>query len=176
MMFTIITIIFLPLSFMSSLFGMNARELSGPDGGVMSLHKQFKIMCKPPFLISSSLQLTPPVPISVGVIVVSLALAFSTWIRNLIIFLITILFAAFTEFTGLRWIWNFLIRKHNAKGLHKDTDEIAAKIYGRRGRKENWRAVKVAKQKEKERREREGIPMERMRSDRDMKSGFCGIV
>jgi len=46
MMFTIITIIFLPLSFMSSLFGMNARELSGADGGIMSLRYQFKFMCK----------------------------------------------------------------------------------------------------------------------------------
>ena len=46
MMFTIITIIFLPLSFMSSVFGMNARELSGASGGIMSLRYQFKFMCK----------------------------------------------------------------------------------------------------------------------------------
>jgi Mg2+ and Co2+ transporter CorA len=47
MMFTIITIIFLPLSFMSSVFGMNALELSGASGGIMSLRYQFKFMCKP---------------------------------------------------------------------------------------------------------------------------------
>jgi Mg2+ and Co2+ transporter CorA len=45
MVFTVITIIFLPLSFMSSVFGMNAKELSGSDGGVMSLKAQFRLMC-----------------------------------------------------------------------------------------------------------------------------------
>ncbi|KAM3067868.1 hypothetical protein ACMFMG_011353 [Clarireedia jacksonii] len=44
MVFTTITIIFLPLSFMSSLFGMNAKELAGPDGGIMSIGEQFKYM------------------------------------------------------------------------------------------------------------------------------------
>jgi Mg2+ and Co2+ transporter CorA len=43
--FTVITIIFLPLSFMSSVFGMNAKELSGSAGGVMSLKAQFQLMC-----------------------------------------------------------------------------------------------------------------------------------
>lgn len=46
MLFTIVTIIFLPLSFMSSIFGMNSKELSGPDGGTMSLIHQFTLMCK----------------------------------------------------------------------------------------------------------------------------------
>lgn len=45
MMFTVVTIIFLPLSFMSSIFGMNAKELSGPDGAIMPIQHQFKIMC-----------------------------------------------------------------------------------------------------------------------------------
>jgi hypothetical protein len=45
MVFTVITIIFLPLSFMSSVFGMNAQELSGSAGGVMSLKAQFRLMC-----------------------------------------------------------------------------------------------------------------------------------
>jgi len=46
MLFTIITIIFLPLSFMSSIFGMNASDLSGQNGGIMSLNKEFTFMCK----------------------------------------------------------------------------------------------------------------------------------
>ncbi|PQE10394.1 ankyrin repeat protein [Rutstroemia sp. NJR-2017a WRK4] len=44
MVFTVITIIFLPLSFMSSLFGMNAQELSGSSGGIMKLRAQFRLM------------------------------------------------------------------------------------------------------------------------------------
>jgi hypothetical protein len=49
MLFTIITIIFLPLSFMSSVFGMNASEFSSPNGGnSMSLVHQFKLLCSPP--------------------------------------------------------------------------------------------------------------------------------
>jgi Mg2+ and Co2+ transporter CorA len=47
MLFTVVTIIFLPLSFMSSVFGMNASELSGSDGGKMSLRHQFSFMCTP---------------------------------------------------------------------------------------------------------------------------------
>jgi Mg2+ and Co2+ transporter CorA len=46
MMFTVITIIFLPLSFMPSIFGMNARALLGPQGGILSLRYQFKFMCE----------------------------------------------------------------------------------------------------------------------------------
>jgi Mg2+ and Co2+ transporter CorA len=47
MLFTIITIIFLPLSFMTSVFGMNASDFSTPTGGnSMSLGKQFKLLCE----------------------------------------------------------------------------------------------------------------------------------
>lgn len=45
MIFTIITIIFLPLSFMSSIFGMNAVEFTGPSNSVMGIGEQFKVMC-----------------------------------------------------------------------------------------------------------------------------------
>lgn len=48
MLFTIVTIIFLPLSFMTSVFGMNSAEFEGPNGAnSMSLKHQFKIICKP---------------------------------------------------------------------------------------------------------------------------------
>ncbi|KAK7745663.1 hypothetical protein SLS62_009704 [Diatrype stigma] len=42
--FTIVTIIFLPLGFFSSIFGMNASELS--EGSPMGLRSIFAIMCK----------------------------------------------------------------------------------------------------------------------------------
>ncbi len=43
MVFTIITIIFLPLSFMSSIFGMNNVEFG--DGTTITLQDEFRIMC-----------------------------------------------------------------------------------------------------------------------------------
>ncbi|TGO77906.1 hypothetical protein BELL_0086g00120 [Botrytis elliptica] len=45
MIFTIITIIFLPLSFMSSIFGMNAVEFTGSSNSVMGIGEQFEFMC-----------------------------------------------------------------------------------------------------------------------------------
>lgn len=58
MVFTVVTIIFLPLSFMSSVFGMNAKEFSSPDGGnSMSLKDQFKLLCRLKFC-----QLSPTIP------------------------------------------------------------------------------------------------------------------
>lgn len=45
MIFTVITIIFLPLSFMSSIFGMNAVEFTGPSNSVMGIREQFEFMC-----------------------------------------------------------------------------------------------------------------------------------
>ncbi|CCD54229.1 hypothetical protein BofuT4_P129290.1 [Botrytis cinerea T4] len=44
MIFTFITIIFLPLSFMSSIFGMNAVEITGPSNSVMGIKEQFEYM------------------------------------------------------------------------------------------------------------------------------------
>ncbi|TGO28752.1 hypothetical protein BPAE_0023g00170 [Botrytis paeoniae] len=44
MVFTVITIIFLPLSFMSSIFGMNAVEFTGSSNSVMGIREQFEFM------------------------------------------------------------------------------------------------------------------------------------
>ena len=89
------------------------------------------------------------VSISFAVIVVSLALAFSSWIRNLISFLASVSWAAFTEYTYLRHLWNFCIQKHNAKGLYLSKRKLTAKIYNRRQRMENLKALEKA-----------GIPLE----------------
>ncbi|TGO40726.1 hypothetical protein BHYA_0032g00050 [Botrytis hyacinthi] len=45
MIFTIITIIFLPLSFMSSVFGMNAVEFTGSSNSVMGIGEHSDINC-----------------------------------------------------------------------------------------------------------------------------------
>lgn len=155
MMFTIITIIFLPLSFMSSLFGMNAKELSGSDGGIMSLRYQFTFMF----------------PISVAVITVSLALAFSPWIRNFISFTTSVFWAAVVEYTYIRRAWRFCIRKQDAKGLSHNKQRTTAWIYGRKDRKENKKAWEKAKEMVKA-----GSPMDRMKSNHTGRGSSAGIV
>ena len=125
MTFTIITIIFLPLSFMSSIFGMNARELSGPDGGVMSLKYQFKVMCKSQPLFKSSKPsnafLTNTthmiVPISIGLILLSLILAFSSWIQN-----------AFTSLVRQPRIIQSKIKKRQHRNEYREAKEQAKAI------------------------------------------------
>lgn len=67
MMFTVVTIFFLPLSFMASVFGMNASEFGQ---GTVKLAHEFKYMF----------------PISFLMIIPIFILAFSTWIRALIWF------------------------------------------------------------------------------------------
>lgn len=63
--FTVFSVVFLPLSFFASIFGMNAQEFVGGDAP-MNLREQFKYM----FSLSSVLTL------------VSLAFAFSAWLRT----------------------------------------------------------------------------------------------
>ncbi|KAK1776228.1 hypothetical protein QBC45DRAFT_222384 [Copromyces sp. CBS 386.78] len=66
--FTVVTIFFLPLSFFATMFGMNAREL---NDGHMTIGNQLLLM---------HLTVFP----SLGITILSLALAFSTRARNLI--------------------------------------------------------------------------------------------
>ena len=66
MIFTIFTIIFLPLSFFASVFGINAREWSGDGNNYLSLHQIFTYMGA----------------ISLGVIVIALLVAFSRHSRR----------------------------------------------------------------------------------------------
>ncbi|KAK8057455.1 hypothetical protein PG996_011392 [Apiospora saccharicola] len=62
MMFTLVTIVFLPLSFMSSIFGMNNQEFSG---GGWDIRDELRLMF----------------PVSAAVILVSLFWAYSNWSR-----------------------------------------------------------------------------------------------
>ena len=67
MIFTIFTIIFMPLSFFASVFGINSKEWSGDGNNYLPLHKIFTYM----------------MAISVAVIIVALLAAFSEPARQL---------------------------------------------------------------------------------------------
>lgn len=84
------------------------------------------------------------VPISVGVIIVSISLAFSPWIRSIIGFVTHITFASIAEYTYIRHIWLWLITKPSGKGekeryspdgMYLRKQEIVKKIYDRKDRK-----------------------------------------
>jgi hypothetical protein len=118
-----------------------------------------------------------PVSISFAVIVASLALAFSSWIRNLISFLASVSWAAFTEYTYLRHLWNFCIQKNNSKGLHQRKRKLTARIYNRRQRMKNGEALERAKVVEKS--TRDYVPLKPVRSRRPSqgrRTGSVGIV
>lgn len=94
MMFTVVTIVFAPLSFMTSVFGMNAMEFSSENS--WKILDELKYICKtssippPPF----SLRLTitwevangplSPVPVSAATILLVLFLAFNPFVRALV--------------------------------------------------------------------------------------------
>ncbi|KAL2284203.1 hypothetical protein FJTKL_09172 [Diaporthe vaccinii] len=65
--FTVMTIIFLPLGFIASIFGMNNKQISG-DEMPMTLRSQFNYMF----------------PISTGIICFALVIAFSDYVRTVI--------------------------------------------------------------------------------------------
>ncbi|CAI6054529.1 unnamed protein product [Clonostachys chloroleuca] len=82
--FTVVTIFFLPLSFVTSVFGMNAREFS--EDGAMDLSTQLKYM----------------VGVSAAVIVISLSLAFSNWIRTVLHVGLSLVYVAVEDWLGWR--------------------------------------------------------------------------
>ncbi|KAK4445615.1 hypothetical protein QBC34DRAFT_413143 [Podospora aff. communis PSN243] len=111
--FTVVTIFFLPLSFFATLFGMNAQEF---NEGYMPLSTQLIYM----FSISSV------------VIILSLAIAFSTWAR-------TVLFGAFR--------FSFAYASHKSRrGKPKPKNLKAASAH-------TLREFMIAKQKEWESRD-----------------------
>ncbi|XXH04173.1 hypothetical protein Hte_010586 [Hypoxylon texense] len=86
MMFTVVTIIFLPLSFMSSVFGMNNVQISGDS---WEISDEFKYMF----------------PISAGVIFISLLLPFATWIRVVIWYIYRVPLTYLLVRSGLYKFW-----------------------------------------------------------------------
>ncbi|KAG9240812.1 hypothetical protein BJ878DRAFT_524053 [Calycina marina] len=91
MLFTVVTIIFLPLSFFASIFGMNAVELTGEDG---NLH------IKDIFIYM--------IPLSFGVITLSLFLAFSKMTRALLSFACSYIWTLTITRTPLYTFWHNL--------------------------------------------------------------------
>ncbi|KAI0475262.1 hypothetical protein GGR56DRAFT_666354 [Xylariaceae sp. FL0804] len=85
MMFTIVTIIFLPLSFMTSVFGMNASEFTGSG---LSLQHEFRYIF----------------PISTGIIIVALFFSLSAPVRDFCWFALTQIVTTICVHTPLyRW-------------------------------------------------------------------------
>ncbi|KAI0006728.1 hypothetical protein F4779DRAFT_549192 [Xylariaceae sp. FL0662B] len=107
MMFTLVTIVFLPLSFMSSVFGMNNVQFSGDS---WQIKDEFLFMF----------------PISAAVIFISLLLAFSTWIRAAIWYLYKWLTTTFLVGSGLYGLWLDLDRP--SKSLHRRGTELADQL------------------------------------------------
>ena len=108
MLFTIVSIIFLPLSFMASVFSMNARNFSTPTGvNSTSLRTQFKLVHKllPSFVAVDLVDWYVIVLISLGVIIVSPALAFMPRVRGAICWVPIVTWALISEHTYLRWLW-----------------------------------------------------------------------
>ena len=85
------------------------------------------------------------VPISVGVIVISISLAFSRWIRSIISFITHITFATIVEYTYVRRVWSWCIGKHTPDGLYESKQDIVWKIYSRKEREDARRQREKAK-------------------------------
>ncbi|KAI1851240.1 hypothetical protein JX266_003315 [Neoarthrinium moseri] len=86
MMFTLVTIVFLPLSFMSSVFGMNSLEFSGDT---WDLKDELKLM----FAVSS------------GIIFLSLIFSLSTWCRAAVWYLYNKISVTFVVRSRLFRVW-----------------------------------------------------------------------
>jgi hypothetical protein len=71
--------------------------------------------------------LTHQVPISLGVIVISLSLAFMPWVRGAIYWISTVAWAVMSEYTGLRYIWLKIISysdKESGRLRHHEIDAV----------------------------------------------------
>ncbi|KAI0024073.1 hypothetical protein F4780DRAFT_769011 [Xylariomycetidae sp. FL0641] len=135
MMFTLVTIVFLPLSFLSSVFGMNNMEFTG-NGWEISA--QFRLMFS----------------ISAGVIVASLLFAFSTWIRAAIYYVYLFLTTNFVVKTRLYDVYLDINRP--SKKVHNNIAEWAdrMKMNRRKKRFEARRAKREKKEKKDEERDK----------------------
>jgi hypothetical protein len=74
------------------------------------------------------------VPISFGVIFVSLLLAFSPWIRSVLLFCISVSWAAVTEYTGIRWLLSKLVKGYTPEDVWIAQKKRTQRIYERRER------------------------------------------
>ncbi|XDG05343.1 hypothetical protein ABKA04_004958 [Annulohypoxylon sp. FPYF3050] len=106
MMFTLVTIVFLPLSFMSSIFGMNNSAITNDT----SIQLEFVYMFS----------------ISAGVIFISLFLAFGSWIRAGVFYIFKWLMTSLLVRSGLYSIW--LDINWPSKRLHTEANEYSDRL------------------------------------------------
>jgi hypothetical protein len=95
------------------------------------------------------------VPISLGVILISLALAFMPWVRGAIYWVSTVTWAGLSEYTGLRWIWlkiisyrendNEKIKYHSSEALFASQRRTVSTITSRRERNNMRQQLEKAK-------------------------------
>ncbi|KAI0179497.1 hypothetical protein GGR52DRAFT_309312 [Hypoxylon sp. FL1284] len=139
MMFTVVTIIFLPLSFMSSVFGMNNVQLTGDS---WEISDEFKYMF----------------PISAGVIFISLFLAFGTWIRAAIWYLYKIPLTYLLIHSGLYKAWLTVgcrsgdIYQQGAKWMGEHMVEVRKARFEQRREEREYRETRDREKKERENR------------------------
>ncbi|KAI2465954.1 hypothetical protein F4781DRAFT_371588 [Annulohypoxylon bovei var. microspora] len=127
MMFTLVTIVFLPLSFMSSIFGMNNSAITNDT----SIQLEFVYMFS----------------ISAGVIFISLFLAFGSWIRAGVFYIFKWLMTSFLVRTGLYSIW--LDIDWPSKRLHNEANEYSERL------KKNARIANLERRRKRRTREEE---------------------
>ncbi|RYP32722.1 hypothetical protein DL767_005056 [Monosporascus sp. MG133] len=122
--FTIVTICFLPLGFFAAFFGMNNQEITGSDW--MSLNDQIRYMFG----------------LSAAVIVVSLTAAFVPWMHALVQSLVYVPIVILAKKTGLDRIWN-------VDAISRKRLELRNKLLLERADMERQQRVKVnVKQRE----------------------------
>ncbi|KAK7744941.1 hypothetical protein SLS53_003174 [Cytospora paraplurivora] len=107
MVFTVVTIIFLPLSFMSSLFGMNAVELTGkdPSPSASDTSGPLPVEIIPFWPITFKRQILIMFTVSFGAVVAIIIPAFSPFIRALISSIMEISIAKIIKWTGMYRLW-----------------------------------------------------------------------
>lgn len=167
MLLTIVTIIFLPLSFMSSVFGMNAVEFD--SGGSPQPWSSSAVGNNVTMPSSSSGQgmglvamFTYLFPLSLLVILLSTTLAFSTWIRSGLYAACIILRAAVFEYSGLRQVCLLVMEKlhktlklsrnrRKGDGFYLIGAKVRRRIYGRKNRKILTEALAAVEQKKRKR-------------------------
>ncbi|KAI1279501.1 hypothetical protein F5Y07DRAFT_397128 [Xylaria sp. FL0933] len=115
--FTIVTIIFLPLSFLSSVFGMNSAEFS--EGNTMTLREQFT------YIFS----------ISAGVVVLAVVCSLSEtvqsaalWIHAVWMYIYNIMVTTFLVRTGLYTLYSFHFNLPSSQRVYESSTMYTQKM------------------------------------------------
>jgi len=130
MLFTVITIIFLPLSFVSGIFGMNAAEF---NGGIWNLRRELKYMF----------------PISLAIILTSFILAFSSFTRASISFFVSLIWTYLVTKSRIYGFWADF--KIDSASLSERRKRMVREMKERAMSEEQARREKRAEEKERER-------------------------